>query len=200
MDAETEGAEIFYTLDDSEPDRQSLKYSQPVKITAGTKLRAKAFKKGYRDSEVASSVYQEFSDSGGVHYKYFTGGEIGIRTGITSLPERTGTVSQISYREIETNKTAYALQFLALINIAEEGEYTFYTGSNDGSLLTIDNQLVVNNGGGHGYQEESGKIYLTKGRHLIEVGYFQAGGGQDLFVFYEGPGIEKQEIPASVFE
>jgi hypothetical protein len=200
IESGTAEAEIYYTLDGSEPDRQSSKYSQPVRITSGTKLNAKAFKKGYRDSKVTSSVYEEFADSVGVHYKYFTGGDIGIRSGINSLPEKTGTVSQISYREIETNKTAYALQFLALINIAEEGEYTFYTGSNDGSLLSIDNQLVVNNGGGHGYQEESGKIYLTKGRHLIEVGYFQIGGGQDLFVFYEGPGIKKQEIPASAFE
>jgi len=89
---------------------------------------------------------------------------------------------------------------LAIINIEREGEYIFHTGSNDGSRLYINNQLVVDNGGAHGYREESGKIYLTRGEHFIEVGYYQLGGGQDLFVFFEGPGIEKQEIPAEVFK
>ena len=46
----------------------------------------------------------------------------------------------------------------------------------------------------------TGKIHLDKGEHLIEVRYFQNGGGRDLIVFYKGPGIEKQEIPAKVFK
>ena len=200
MTSATENAEIYYSLDGTDPDRSGRKYSGPVTIRSASKLKAKAFKQGYHPSAVITREYQEFKAVSGVHYKYFEGTEKRIRSGLTSLPTRTGIVSQISYREIETNKSAYSLQFLASITIETEGEYTFYTGSNDGSMLYINNQLVVNNGGDHGYQEESGKIFLTKGKHFIEVGYFQVGGGQDLFVFYEGPGIEKQEIPASAFK
>jgi beta-galactosidase len=196
----TEDAEITYTLDGTEPDLNSIRYTQPVLISADSKLMAKAFKQGYQPSETSISEYRQFIPVSGVHYKYFDGKKNGIQSGITSVPDKTGTVSQISYRDIETNKKRYSLQFLGAITIQTEGEYTFYTGSNDGSLLYIDNQLVVDNGGDHGYQEESGKIYLTKGRHFIEVRYVQVGGGQDLFVFYEGPGIDKQEIPASVFK
>jgi hypothetical protein len=196
----TEEANIYYTLDGTEPDVNAVEYNSPIKIKNKTILKAKAFKDGYKSSETSQARYEPYEPKSGVHYKYFEGKEKRIRSGITSVPIRTGTVDQISYREIETNKTAYSLQFLASINIETEGEYTFYTGSNDGSMLYIDNKLVVNNGGDHGYLEESGKIYLTKGKHFIEVGYFQVGGGQDLFVFYEGPGIPKQEIPAKVFK
>ena len=44
------------------------------------------------------------------------------------------------------------------------------------------------------YIEKSGKVYLEKGEHLVEVRYYQAGGVKSLKVFWEGPGFEKQEI------
>ncbi|HSH20195.1 MAG TPA: hypothetical protein VLA03_07065 [Draconibacterium sp.] len=42
-----------------------------------------------------------------------------------------------------------------------------------------------------------GKINLKKGVHPIKLEYFQAGGGMFLSVKYSGPGIIKQELPAS---
>jgi len=60
--------------------------------------------------------------------------------------------------------------------------------------------VLVNNDGNHGYSEKSNKIYLQKGEHLIEVRYFQAGGGKSLKVLWEGPGFEKQEISAGQFK
>jgi hypothetical protein len=200
LESETQGASIYYTLDGTEPDKNSLLFTEPIRIDQNSELKAKAFKKGYKPSAITFSRYKKFIPTGGVHYKYFVGRWRSVPEFFTLTPEKTGTVDQISYKDIETNKSTYTLQFLALLNIEREGEYTFYTGSNDGSLLYVDNVLVVNNNGDHGYQEESGNIFLSKGKHFIEVGYFQVGGGQDLFVFYQGPGIEKQEIPASVFD
>ena len=200
LSSETEGASIYYTLDGREPDKEARLYTEPIKIDYNTLLRARVFKTGYKPSKVKSAEYRKFEASKGIHYNYYIGEWEGVPNFFSLEPDRSGTVEQISYKDIETNKTAYALQFLGVLKIETEGEYTFYTGSNDGSLLYINNILVVNNNGGHGYQEESGKIFLTKGNHFIEVGYFQKGGGQDLFVFYQGPGIEKQEIPASAFD
>jgi hypothetical protein len=67
-------------------------------------------------------------------------------------------------------------------------------GSNDGSRLWVDNQKIIENGGQHGYKLMSGKIDLTKGTHSLMLEYFQAGGGQELKVFWKGPGFEKQEL------
>ena len=79
-----------------------------------------------------------------------------------------------------------------------EGNYTFYAASNDGSLLLVNNIKVVDNSGNHALQEKSGDIYLKQGVHFLEIRYFQMGGGQELRVSYEGPGLKKQEIQPSV--
>ncbi|MGF1448400.1 MAG: fibronectin type III domain-containing protein [Opitutales bacterium] len=93
----------------------------------------------------------------------------------------------------------YVYRFQGRIEIQTPGEYTFYTASDDGSLLFIEGTQVVDNGGIHGNRERSGTYdFATIGFFRIEVGYFQGGGGDSLTVSYEGPGIAKQEIPASV--
>ena len=98
-------------------------------------------------------------------------------------------------------KYDFALQFKGWILIKSEGTYQFYTMSNDGSSLAIDNHLVVNNDGEHMMEEKSGSIMLTPGRHAIEVTYFQSGGGKGLTVMMEGPGTPKQTIsPMIMFQ
>jgi hypothetical protein len=41
---------------------------------------------------------------------------------------------------------------------------------------------------------------LTKGRHGIRVEYFERGGGAGLILRVSGPGLEKQVVPAAMFE
>ena len=76
-----------------------------------------------------------------------------------------------------------------------DGQYTFYTSSDDGSNLFIDGVQVVNNDGRHSAQEKSGTIGLKAGFHAISVGYFQQTGSDVLTVSYSGPGVTKQAIP-----
>ena len=78
-----------------------------------------------------------------------------------------------------------------------DGQYTFYTTSDDGSNLFIDNVPVVNNDGLLSASEKSGTIGLEAGKHIISVGYFQQGGGSILNVSYAGPGVIKQVVPSS---
>ena len=100
----------------------------------------------------------------------------------------------ISVRQRDSN---YGLRFQGLIDITAAGSYTFYTTSDDGSKLYINDAEVVNNDGAHGMQERSGTVTLGVGFHPIRVEFFQGGGGQGLEVRYAGPGISKQLIPNS---
>jgi uncharacterized protein YaiE (UPF0345 family) len=74
----------------------------------------------------------------------------------------------------------FGADIFANINVATAGTYTFNTTSDDGSLLFVDGQLVVNNNEFQGSTQRTGSITLSAGTHLMEVQYFQGGGGRYL--------------------
>ena len=191
--------EFHYTLDGSNPVQSSELYTHPIKVTKTSTLNVKAFKKGIRPSTVTSAKFEKVKNNEAIHYKYYVGEWTDLPKFIELSPEETGTISKFGLDEINTNKIAYALLLLGSINIEEAGEYTFYCGSNDGTKMYVGNQLLLVNDGAHGYIEKNGKIKLDKGKHRIEVHYFQAGGGQSLKVSWKGPGFEKKEMTEGDF-
>jgi hypothetical protein len=84
------------------------------------------------------------------------------------------------------------------IKIDKDGIYTFFTDSDDGSMLYIDDEEIVNNDGDHGNVEKSGKAALKKGYHKIKVLYFDSGGGNSLKVSLQPEGGKKEVIPAAL--
>lgn len=89
----------------------------------------------------------------------------------------------------------FGFRFSGFVRVPEDGEYTFSTTSDDGSQLWIDGVHVVDNGGRHAMQEAGGTIELEAGRHAIVVTMYEADGGEGLAVRWEGPGVERAEIP-----
>lgn len=67
LSCETEGAEIYYTLDSTKPDRGSNRYANPieVKVNGFTVIWAYAYKKGQPDSSTVKFYYYIDSQSGG---------------------------------------------------------------------------------------------------------------------------------------
>lgn len=88
----------------------------------------------------------------------------------------------------------FALRFRAYIDIPKDGSYTFYTSSDDGSRLRIGRTVVVDNDGVHGGVEVAGSVPLKKGKYRLTVEYFEASGGEELDVKWEGPGFGKRGI------
>ena len=114
-------------------------------------------------------------------------------------PKVTKTAKRIdlSYR---TRTHQYGLRFRGMIHIPQDGKYTFYTTSDDGSRLWIGGKVVVENDGVHGPLEKKGEIELTKGRHSFQVAYFELGGRYKFEVKWEltgKGGFKKQPIPSS---
>ncbi len=70
----------------------------------------------------------------------------------------------------------FSVEWKGFIDIPESAIYTFSANSDDGSSLSIDDNLVVDNGGSHGLQQVEGKIHLIEGLHTIKILYFQIGG------------------------
>ncbi len=194
LSSDIEGADIYYSIDETNPNKKSNHYETPISIKESCQLKAVAYKKGFALSDIVTSEYKKVKYNYGIQYKYYVDHWTKIPNFLDLTPVKTGIIDSFDLNAIETNKDHYALLLLTSINIKEKGEYIFYVGSNDGSKLIIDNKLIVNNDGEHGYQEMSGKVNLSKGKHFLELSYFQSGGGQELKVFWKGPGFERRKM------
>jgi len=134
----------------------------------------------------------------GIDYKYYEGSSYSVLPDFSSLaPAKAGTSSNFDL-SVANRAEAFSINFTGYIDVPSDGQYTFYTNSDDGSKLYIDNILVVDNDGIHSMQERSGTIGLKAGKHVISVGFFQQQIDKELEVSYAGPGISKQIIPSSV--
>jgi hypothetical protein len=67
----------------------------------------------------------------------------------------------------------FAIDYTGKFWIASPGEYQWELMSDDGSLLYIDGQQVIDNSGLHPPVTLHGKTQLTAGIHTIRVSYFQ---------------------------
>ena len=118
-------------------------------------------------------------------------GQIPNSTGITT----SATPFDLTLRQ---RNTQFGFRFEGFITIPTTGTYTFFTASDDGSMLSINGTIVVNNNFDQGTTTRSGIITLAAGVYPITVTYHQGGGGFALSVEWQGPGIGRQVIPASV--
>ena len=141
--------------------------------------------------------YNWGGSTSGLNYAYYTGVWSTIPNFSSLTPASTGTVSNFDI-SAAGGTDYFAVKFWGNINISTAGTYTFYTNSDEGSMLYIDGSLVVNNDGVHSSQERSGTKILTAGTHFIEVQYFERKSGEILEVKYAGPSITKQSIPNGI--
>ncbi|MDE3183782.1 MAG: right-handed parallel beta-helix repeat-containing protein [Bacteroidota bacterium] len=133
----------------------------------------------------------------GLNYSYYEASDYtSLPDFSSSTPIKSGTVNTFDI-SVANRSNDYSINYTGYINVPADGQYTFYTTSDDGSKLYIDNNLVVDNNAVQSATERSGTIGLKAGLHAITVGYFQQAGGSVLSVSYSGPGLSKQVIPNS---
>ncbi|VAX27078.1 hypothetical protein MNBD_IGNAVI01-2951, partial [hydrothermal vent metagenome] len=192
-------AEIRYTLDGSKPNKNSELFTKPFKLRTSAVIKARVFRDNLKPGYTKTNRII-FIDSlrNGIGYKYYIGAWSRLPNFAKLKPVKTGKVYNISLNEFDHLDDKFAILFTGNIKIKSGGTYNFHLISNDGSKLFIDDKLVVDADGPHGFAGVKGKIDLTKGLHKIKVEYFQMGGGKGLELFYKGPGVEKQLIPANV--
>ncbi len=197
-------AKIYYSLERKMPNKL---YDSPITISHTTPLWIQAIATGKSKSElittyVGTNIFQPSLESPGIRgqglaYEYYEG----IVSTVESIDNLTvkarGVISSfnINNRMRDIN---FAFLFDGYIKIPEDGRYTFYLASNDGSVLYLDNLELINHDGAHSMIEESAAVALRKGKHKIVLKYFQMRGGQGLRLSWKGPGFQKVEIPASV--
>lgn len=115
---------------------------------------------------------------------------------IGRVPVATTVRDQIDANATELHRN-FVLDFHADLDVPAAGEWTFTVGSDDGSWLWIDGRLVVENGQIAPLRRRSGKVTLTAGVHALRVLFTQAAGEQILEASWQGPGVEREAIPAA---
>jgi hypothetical protein len=202
---DTKGAQIHYTLDGSAPDKNSQIYSKPFVVNKTTTVKMKAFR-GEQFSLPAIAIIQKAGIAKpvlqsevepGLAYKYTHGIYRMVNDMLNVPPLRSGIIPGFTIEPREKEQF-FSFDYEGYINIIAEGQYTFYLASNDGGRFYLDDQMMINNDGLHPVVEVSKSVKLKAGLHSISVKYFQEGGRNGLIVSWQGPGIPKQEIPASV--
>ena len=87
----------------------------------------------------------------------------------------------------------FGLRFEAQLEIPRSGTYHFHLGSDDGSKLWIDKKLLIDNDGEHSMKWLSKTIDLDAGIHPITLDYIEIGGGEELELEIEGPGLKRRK-------
>jgi len=192
----TPGASIRYTLDGSVPGESSPVYSGPVVMSRSGTLRARAFRDGMAPSTTAETSFSILdSTRNGMTYALYEGEWSSLPDFGKLKPVRTGKIWSFDPAGFRPGGDHFGIVFKGRIDIPEDGQYSFFIKSDDGSLLRIDGRPVAVNDGLHGPVEAQGSIDLSKGPHAFELEFFEATGGEALELSVEGAGMQKQTLP-----
>src|SRR5690606_25299236 len=160
----------------SDANKASLKLTKLVAGTYVFRLTVKDNQNAVASDNVTVVVKPEVAQGDGVvSYAYYEGTWLTMPDFSTLTPQKSGKANNFDL-DVRNQDDKFAIQFTSFIEVPESGDYTFYTTSDDGSKLYINDKLIVNNDGLHGAQERSGKVQLTKGTHAIRVEYFEGSG------------------------
>ncbi len=210
LSPERDGATVRYTLDGSEPTEAAALYEEPFVISGTVTVKAKVLPAGPASVGAVSSATFVRTEprpaeaperaAPGLAFRFHTG------HGWTRLPDfqalglvREGTVPRFELPKIG-RPSNYAIRLDGYLRVPAEGLYRFFVRSEDGAMLFVGGERVVDNDGLHdATKEQPGRIALAAGKHRVALLYF-AGPTMNtrklLEVLYEGPGIEKQPVPA----
>ncbi|WP_321309521.1 GH92 family glycosyl hydrolase [Marinifilum fragile] len=200
-------AEIYYTLDGSEPDKQSQQFKKPFKINKSSNLSFRTYKEGCEPGIVVkrrltkqnSGNYLAEKVQKGLQYSYFEGIYRSVYDYELDEPVKTGIVP-VPTLDVCLRKEWIGLDFKGLIDIPKSGEYTFYMSSNDGCKLIINGEELFESDGRKTVTfGQQAQLQLEKGLHQIQMGFYQCSDNIDLVVEWEGPGIKRQAIPKRAF-
>ncbi len=202
----TSAASIRYTLDGSDPLSTSALYTQPLNIVASTLVRTRGFKQGMLSSNISEKRYifgklkpasSVTNVQQGLTYTYYEGQYATTKEYTNTTVLDSGAIDSFDISS-RNGGNYFAFCFNGYISIPADDNYKFYLNSDEGSMLYIDDSLVVNNDGIHTLQEKSGSIGLSSGYHDIRVVYFDATGPEQLDVMYSSAAFVKKGIPKSV--
>lgn len=195
----TPEAVIHYTLDGSEPDENAPVYSEPFVLKETTIIKAKGYKKGFVPSRTYSIQATKAvlrpalsiqPTKHGVAYTYYEGEFQWVADLQKAKMVETGTMPEPSILNAKL-PDHFGYIFTGYIYAPEDGVYEFSTRSDDGSVLYIGKEKVVDNDASHAAIDATGRIPLQKGYHPFALHYFEDYEGEYLGWSWRTPSMSK---------
>ncbi|WP_448702711.1 family 20 glycosylhydrolase [Mucilaginibacter sp. AW1-3] len=205
-------AKIYYTIDGYTPRETDQEYREPVTvqvpnnssrvfqtIVISNSGKRSAVTRAIINNKPALAPVTYNGAAEGLKYRLFNGtfentdkidGGTEIDTGVAKNFNTSG------FRKNGVHD--FGVIYTGFIRIDNNGKYSFSTSSADGSVLMIDDQLVVDNDGKHSAFEQGGDVLLQKGYHKFTLKYFYASAGNSLHVYMTIPDRPKGEMPPDI--
>lgn len=184
-----EGLEIRYTLDGSEPTRNSALYNQILNIKQSTLLKARAYTQDGRASRVVSLNLQKMPAQAaqkvkkvekGLKFNYYEGEWTKLPDFKTLAPAKTGISNQIGLAETGHRDNQFAVVLEGYIEVPETSAKTLYLSADDAAKLYLNDVLLIDQTGDHPAVKKMGQALLAAGKHKIRIEYFERSGSQFL--------------------
>jgi len=201
------GAKVYYTIDGLPPDETSIEYTFPItyNIPANQyrELKTIVITPSNRRSQVTRAIKYNTGSLKPVNYH---GSGMGLKYHLlkgkfnntaeldNAAVIDSGTVKDFDLSVFKKNSPAFGVIYSGFVLADTDGDYRFATQSSNGSVLLIDDQVVVDNDGKHRLYEQGGSVPLQKGYHKLTLKYFNLGGRGGLKIFEAAPGMEMIEI------
>ncbi|MEP9411191.1 MAG: TIGR03663 family protein [Candidatus Brocadia sp.] len=96
-------------------------------------------------------------------------------------------------------RSPFGIEWEGYLSVMQKGIYQFATKSDDGSVVYINGNLIVDNGDMHAARYISGITLLDEGYHHVRVKYFDGGGGAIMEFLWTPPGGNESPVPGNVF-
>jgi hexosaminidase len=203
------GSQVYYTLDGSTPTDQSPRYQMPFQVPLPPDQKtllnlivvtprgrrsivytATLLRRSYRDAipYTESRPGMTFTLFDG---KFASTQDIDLGTQATS-----GIATSFDLQQFG-RPLNYGVTFDGYLKVPADGFYKFAVESDDGTVLWIDGEEVVNNDGNHASQLATGYVPLRQGFHKMQLKYFQGEGGAALAVGWAISGQELKPLDGS---
>ncbi|WP_245623993.1 family 20 glycosylhydrolase [Flavihumibacter petaseus] len=202
------GLVLRYTTDGQAPTKSSPIVDKPISVTASTLFKLAAFKGDLRGDVYNVRFKQQallpaFSGAttSGLTVSYYPGtfkstADLDAQTAASSWSQ--------TNLEVDKSRTSgsdvFGLRYKGLITVPADGVYTFFLKADDGAVLLIDGQMVVDNDGLHSAKEKSGQAALKSGAHQFELKFIEGGGGYTLELEAQAPFGSRKVISPAWFQ
>ena len=204
----TNGVTIYYTLNGTVPTTNSLRYTGPFVLTNTVAVNAIAAQPGAFNSAEASASFLNSSSIGtgtGLLGNYWSNTTSLVFTNVTftNLPTLTRTDAMVNFNfgsngpAPGVGKTNYAVRWTGSVQPQFSEPYTFYTTADDGVLLYVNGQLLINDWVNQTATTESNTITLAAQQlYNLELDYFYHNdNGAQVALAWSSPSTPQAVIP-----